>query len=158
MDGLLPQKEGKRGGKLALKGGKHAGRHQQGFTQAQDLHALHRIAQKQPPGEGVHLPSQDAAGHCRPEGQGRQRDPLVLSAVPHLVGLQVPPGQVLTETVSPLFNTASIYFFIKERGDHPPCRVDMKLTLSLCSNLVSSFSLSSQSASLTSTRMPGRLR
>ena len=49
--------------------------------------------------------------------------------------------------------------WINKRNDihHPPCKVEMKLTLSLCSNLVSSLSLSYQSASLIKTRIPGRL-
>jgi hypothetical protein len=40
---------------------------------------------------------------------------------------------------------------------HPPCRVEMKETLSLVSRTVSYFSASSQSTSLISTRMPFRL-
>lgn len=41
--------------------------------------------------------------------------------------------------------------------DHPPCRVEMNETLSLFSKTVYYFSASSQSASLTRTRIPFRL-
>ena len=40
---------------------------------------------------------------------------------------------------------------------HPPCRVDIMLTLSLCSRTVCYLSDNYQSASLISTKMPGRL-
>lgn len=50
-----------------------------------------------------------------------------------------------------------ITLYKRNHSYQPPCKVDIKLSLSLCSNLVSSFSDNSQSASLISTNIPGRL-